>query len=233
MQELFLVGIATLSPILLVGLLAIRKLEYRGVLLFLWGCCFWAVGPQWLRHAMLLVPIWVFLVGPHLHGFKSVLLVGLLVGIEHNWGPLMSRWSTSWEVMRGAVKEESFLKKNVVGYQALTWVDQKLPKDSCPALLFVWSGAVLNRPYILSSVEDHIPVREWLIKYRENALNVLECDHLVVGNPAMNRKTYSFLADEVYQSQIVEPLKLLEERLLQQGTLVYTAKGVRVYRIEK
>ena len=135
--------------------------------------------------------------------------------------------------MRGVVKEESFLKKNVVGYQALTWVDQKLPKDSCPALLFVWSGAVLNRPYILSSVEDHIPVREWLIKYGENALNVLECDHLVVGNPAMNRKTYSFLADEVYQSQIVEPLKLLEERLLQQGTLVYTAKGVRVYRIEK
>ena len=224
-----------LSPILLVGLLIIRKMEVRGMFLFFWGCCFWAAGPQWLRHAILLVPIWVFLVGPHiqLKSVKIALLVGLFWGVESNWGPLLSRWSTSWEVMRGVVKEESFLKKNVVGYQALKWVDQKLPNDSCPALLFVWSGAVLDRPYILSSVEDHIPVRSWLNKYGDDALDVLKCDYLVIGNPAMSRKKYLFLSDDVYQKQIVEPLKLLEERLLLQGSMVYTAKGVRVYRIEK
>ena len=224
-----------LSPMLLVGLLVVQKLDYRGILFFLLGCVFWAAGPQWLRHAMLLVPIWVFLLGPHIHtkGIRILLFAGLFLGVDPNWGPLLSRWSASWEVMRGVVTEESFLKEKIVGYQALKWVDQKLPSDSCPALLFVWSGAVLNRPYVLSSVEDHIPVRAWLRKYGEEAFDVLECDHLVVGNPAMSRKKYSFLSDEVYQKQILVPLEQLEEQLLKQAVMVYTAKGVRVYRIEK
>ena len=224
-----------LSPMLLVGLLVVQKLDHRGILLFLLGCSFWAIGPQWLRHAVLLIPIWVFLLGPHIHTkiLKIALFIGLFMGVNHNWGPLLSRWNASWEVIRGVVNEESFRKENIVGYQALQWVNQKLPKDSCPALLFVWSGAILDRPYILSSVEDHIPVRSWLRKYGNDALDVLECDHLVVGNPAMSRKKYLFLSDEVYQQQIIDPLELLEERLLQQGVMVYTAKGIRVYRIEK
>ena len=135
--------------------------------------------------------------------------------------------------MRGAIAEESFLQDNIVGYTALKWVDQKIPESSCPALLFVWSGAVLNRPYILSSVEDHIPVRSWLRKYGDDSFDVLECDYLVVGDPAMSRKNYFFLSDDVYQNQITEPLKQLEDQLLRFGTIVFTAKGVRVYRLEK
>ena len=175
-----------LSPILLVGTLA-HTYGISRCFTFVWGCCFWAVGRNGCA-MQCLVPIWVFLGCPHLHG--KVYFCWSVSGMEHNWGPLMSRWSASWEVMRGVVKEECSLKEcgRVSGPKM---GGSEVSKDSCPALLFVWSGAVLNRPYILSSVEDHIPVREWLIKYGENALNVLECDHLVVGNPAMNRKTYS------------------------------------------
>ena len=224
-----------LSPMLLVGLLAIRSLKYKDMIFFAMGCFFWAAGPQWLRHAMLLIPIWIFLIGPHLQDnrTKLVLFAGLFLGMNTNWGPLFSRWSASWEVMRGVVTEESFLKENVVGYQALRWVDEKVPNDSCPALLFVWNGALLNRPYILSSVEDHIPVRSWLRKYGDDALNRLECDHVVVGKSAMSRKKYFFLSDESYYEQISKPLEQLEELLLRQGVMVYTAQGVRVYRIEK
>ena len=224
-----------LSPMLLGGVLAWKYCSKKETMLFLWSCIFWAMGPQWLRHAMLIVPIWVFLVSPHVRGAHTryALVVGFLLGMSSNWGPLFSRWSDSWEVIRGDVQEEVFLHEHVVGYEALRWVDQKIPKESCPALLFVWSGAVLNRPYILSSVEDHIPVRAWLNTYGEDAFTALECDYVVVGNPAMNRKKYSFLSDDMYAEQVKRPLSLLEELLLKRGTLVFTAKGTRIYRIEK
>ena len=86
------------------------------------------------------------LVGPHLHGFKSVLLVGLWLEWSIIEGPLMSRWSASWEVMRGVVKEESFLKKNVVGYQALTAGGSESTQRFLSCSFICVSGAVLNRP---------------------------------------------------------------------------------------
>ena len=112
-------------------------------------------------------------------------------------------------------------------------MDQKLPADACPALAFVWAGSLLNRPYVLSSVEDHIPVRSWLRTYQKESLAVLPCEYIVVGKPAMSRTRYGFLSDDDFQKYVSEPLSLLEELLLQQGVLIYTAGGTRVYRIEK
>ena len=145
----------------------------------------------------------------------------------------MIRWGEKAKVLVGEITVEAYQKENIVGYEALRWVDEKIPDSSCPALVYVWSGAILNRPYILSSVEDHIPIRSWITRHREESLNVLSCDYLVVGSPAVHRKKYGFLSEDVYKEAFLEPIAYLEELLLQQGHLIYTQKGVRVYRIEK
>jgi hypothetical protein len=224
-----------LSPMLLGCVLVIFRCMRRDLALLLIGFVFWAMGPQWLRHLILVFPFLVFTVGSQLRDrwVQMVLMLGFLVGLSSNWGSVFSRWSDSWEVLRGAVHKEDFLKEKIVGYEALRWVDRKLPKDSCPALAFVWGGSVLNRPYVLSSVEDHIPVRSWLRTYQKESFSVLPCDYIVVGKPAMNRNRYAFLSDEEYKKYVIEPISMLEELLLQQGVLIYTARGTRVYRIEK
>ena len=224
-----------LSPMVLVVFLCLWNAPKRDSILFGIGCVFWAMGPQWLRHFVLLLPILVFIVGENVHKVwvQRVMFVGFLLGVGENWGPIFSRWSASWGVIRGEVQEEAYLEEHVVGYKALTWVDHKLPSDSCAALAYVWAGSVLNRRYILSSLEDHIPIRHWLKTHQKTSLSVLPCEYIVVGNHAMDRKRYSFLSEEVYEAQVKAPILLLEELLLQQGILIYTAKGVRVYRVEK
>jgi len=224
-----------LSWMLMVSGLAWIRLRKKELFLLAMGCAFWALGPQWLRHFTLLLPLMVFLIGPQLRlrWFQGLLFLGFLYSISNNWGPLFSRWSAKWEVIRGEQNEEVFLSENIVGYDALQWVNTKIPKDSCPALLFVWGGAVLDRPYLLSSVEDHIPVRAWIKTHKERSFSVLPCDYVVVGKAAMSRKRYSFLSDEQYQHQIERPLAELETLLLKKAVLVYTEKGIRVYRIQK
>ena len=73
---------------------------------------------------------------------------------------------------------------------------QEDPKEDCPALLYIWSGSVLSRSYF-SSVEDHIPVREWILRHKEESLifalllcgDWFSCDF---------EKRYAFLDGETY-----------------------------------
>ena len=205
-------------------------------LLFLFlGFVFWAVGPQWLRHLILLFPIFVFVVAKHVNnnGSRLVLCCGLILGMSSNWGPLVSRWSAKWETIRGETDTAVFLSENIVGYDALQWANKKVPPEECISVIYLWGGAVLDRPYILSSVEDHIPIRSWLQRNQEQSFDVLSCRYLVVGKAMMTRKRYAFLSDERFQKQIAEPLLMFDELLIKKATLVYTAKGNRVYRLQK
>lgn len=224
-----------LSPMLAAagGLLFWANRKEKMLLIF--GFVFWAFGPQWLRHLMLLLPLYVYIVVPFCRGrvCKSILILGLIWGMSSNWGRLLIRWGEAAQVLVGEVSEERYKKENIVGYEALLWVDTKLPSDACPALVYVWSGSVLSRPYILSSVEDHIPIRDWILKHREESLDILPCSYLVMGSPAIHRKRYAFLEDKEYNRLFAEPIAYLEELLLQQGHLIYTRQGFRVYRIEK
>jgi len=224
-----------LSWMLLGACLLLWKTDKKNLAFLFLGFVFWAVGPQWLRHLILLLPMLVFVVGKYIHnnGARFVLCCGLLLGLSGNWGPLFSRWSAKWDVIRGEMDRDSFLSEEIVGYDVLQWANKKVPKEECISVIYLWSGAVLDRPYILSSVEDHIPIRSWIKRNQEQIFDVLSCKYLVVGKAMMSRKRYDFLSDENFQKQITEPLAILDELLIKKARLVYTAKGNRVYRIQK
>ena len=91
----------------------------------------------------------------------------------------------------------------------------------------------MNRPYLLSSVEDHIPVRAWIRKNGEQSISNLEAEFLIMGKPAISYKKYPFLSKETYKKEFEEPIQQFEELLLKQAVLVYTDRGYRVYRVKK
>ena len=116
----------------------------------------------------------------------------------------------------------------------MNWANEQLPEDATVALLYTWSGYFLERDYVLGSVEDHIPVRHWLLTHKEQSLSDLReagVTHLIVGRIGFLHKTYSFLPDEAFQAAFLEPLALLEELLLREAVLVQEANGVRIYRL--
>ena len=204
-------------------------------LLLLLSFIFWAIGPQWLRHLMLLVPIYVYVVSREFQHrlFRTATFMAFLAGVPSNWGPMMIRWGEATKVITGEQSEIEYQKDNIVGYSALKWSNEKIPEDNCAVLVYVWGGALLDRPYVLSSVEDHIPVRSWVMEHGKQSLQKWPCDYIIVGRPALHRKSFRFLSDTEYKRLFETPLKQLEDLLQTQAHLIYTAQGVRVFRIEK
>ena len=92
----------------------------------------------------------------------------------------------------------------------------------------------MNKSYIFSSIEDHIPVRHWLLTHQQDSLSLLRekgITHLVVGPSTFLHKQYSFLSKEDFLSQFIEPIEMLEELLLQEGELIQQFSKYKVYRL--
>ncbi|MEC7985701.1 MAG: hypothetical protein VX278_11100 [Myxococcota bacterium] len=226
-----------LNPIVFVAVFFTFALHKRWIALVCFSLFFWAMGPQWIRHLLMVLPILGYMFARTMVSapmeLRGAVFVCILFGLPGNWGPLLARWSEAWTVVSGQVPREEFQEEHIPGFQALHWADRKLPKDAVLDLFYVWGGSVLNRPYRLSSVEDHIPVRSWIRKHGDDSIDKLNTEFLIVGKPAISYKKYSFLSKEVYEKEFEAPIAKLEELLLKQSVLVYTAKGYRVYRVKK
>jgi hypothetical protein len=115
------------------------------------------------------------------------------------------------------------------------WANEHLPDDASVAVLFEWPVHLIDRTTVLGSVEDHVPIRYWLLVHKGESLEALRergVTHLVVGRFKFLRKWYPFLSDEVFASMFQAPVATLEQLLLQEATLVFEANHTRVYRLE-
>ena len=154
---------------------------------------------------------------------------------DHRYlGPLLPRLADRLPVATGQEPVADYLARVEDAFPAMRWANDSLPQDAQVALLYTWTGYLLQRDYVLGSVEDHIPVRHWLLTHGEDSLTELQAlgvTHLIVGRIGFLHKTYSFLSKEAFEEAFLDPLELLEERLLVDAVLIYEARGVRVYRL--
>lgn len=197
----------------------------------------WAAGPHWLRYLLPGLPILALALGAgSTHTPRLALAAVLVVGLPANWGPLLPQLADRLPAATGQEPRDDYLARKAPSWPAIRWANAHLPEDARVAILYAWSGYLLQRPYVLSSVEDHIPVRHWLLTHGDQSIDRLRAvgvSHLIVGSSLPIRRVYPFLSDEDFAQGFVRPSEILEERLLREAILIYEENRIRVYEIRQ
>lgn len=191
------------------------------------GCMGWALGPHWLRYLLPTLPVLAVFIGAGTRvlprwGVAALGLVGVL-GLPANLGPWLQRLTPAIPVALGA-PAEAFLEDRVPGYTAARYCAEHLPPDARVALLFAWPGYYVDRDYVLSSVEDHVPARHLLYTHGDDTLQALRdqgVTHVLAGRVNFIHKSYPFLSEQAFVEQFVQPEAQLEALLLAEGRLVF------------
>lgn len=222
------------------ALLALRRpLTRRFALAAAVACLAWAAGPHWLRYLLPALPaLALFLAagapqGPGI-GRAALVACGLL-GLPANWSPLLVQAADRLPAALGHEPADTFVARHHPPTAAITWANRHLPEDAVVALLYDWSRTLVQRPVLLGSVEDHVPVRHWLLTRGPRALDDLRdagATHVIVTTTRFLPTTYPFLSDDERQRDLDVPGQLLDELLLRQGTLLYQDGRTRVLRLD-
>jgi hypothetical protein len=162
-------------------------------------------------------------------------VVAVLLGVPSNLAPIAAEVGDRVPVITGAESREAWLARSLDDYPAIAWSNEHLPADARVALVFDWSGYLLDRPYVLGSVEDHVPMRHWLVSHGEHSLSDLRAagvTHVVFTRTRFISKTYAFLDPAAFDRWFTQPVDLLDELLLMQATLLYQHGRTSVYRLD-
>ncbi|MCK6513794.1 hypothetical protein L6R46_01885 [Myxococcota bacterium] len=197
----------------------------------------WALGPHWLRYLLPAAPLLGLAVGAAAVTLPSwgraVLVIGGVLGLPASWGPWLGPTAQEAAVVVGAASRESLLKERVPGWGAIEYINKYTEPDARVALLFSWPGYYVERPYVLGSVEDHVPARHLLLTQGDAALTTLRdlgVTHAVVGEVRFLKKTYPFLDEGRFRREFTEPEAALGELLLKEGTVVFEEGRTAVWR---
>ena len=229
------VFLGRISPLFLLGaVLAIAPLvRKRGPLLGLAavamvGCAGWAAGPHWLRYLLPTLPLLAVLAGVGAAALPRWGLVPVAAvwawGLPSNLGPWLD------QVPREAVDVDA----RVPGHDAAVYASRYLPEDAVVAVLFAWPAYYVERPYVLSSVEDHVPTRHLLYTKGDDTLKWLRqqgVTHVLTGRVNFIHKSYPFLDEATFREQFEAPEAQLEELLLAEGVLLYESSRYSVWRL--
>lgn len=198
----------------------------------------WAMGPHWLRYLLPALPLIALTLAAGLSTSRGVLPVAVALviglGLPSNWGPLLAPLADRLPAAIGQESREAYLSRTEETWATMQWSNTHLPEDARVAILYAWTGYFLERPVVLSSVEDHIPVRHWLMMHGTASLSALKdqgVSHLIVGQTMPIQNAYPFLSDEEFVRGFAEPSMLLEELLLQEAILLFEENRLRVYRL--
>lgn len=235
------------SPLLLAlvpgALAALRRpLPRRLALAAAVSALAWAAGPHWLRYLVPALPLVALALAagvPQGPGparlARAALALCLLAGLPANLGPLLLRAADRLPAATGHEARAAFLVRHHPPAAAALWANQHLPPDAVVAQLFDWSTALIDRPVLLGSVEDHVPSRAWLLTHGQASLRDLQAagaTHLVVTRTRFLAKLYPFLTEDERSRELEAPVAFLDELLLAQATLIYQDGQTRIYRLE-
>lgn len=221
------------APLLGAGLWRSRPDTRRLAVVVLAGIVGWALGPQLFRYLLPLSGIAALMGGALSPGWPALLL--WLAALPANVAPAWERAAGRIAVARGAEDRAVFLEREVSAWPALTFLREHVPPDAEIALLYAWHGYYVDQPYVLGSVEDHVPTRWWLWSHGDAALADLSAagvTHLLVGDVRSIRKSYPFLSPAVLRAQFTEPEERLRELLLRDATRLFAANRWELWRLD-
>ncbi len=223
---------------LLWGLLIFAAPQWRrpdvrrlGLLLLL-GFVGWASSAQLLRYLIPLAGIAALLLGAVRPGLAP--LLALLLSLPANLAPAWKRAAARAAVVTGREDAETFLTRELPAWPAVRYVRDWVPREDTVALLNCWPSYYIDQPYLLGSVEDHVPVRHWVFTHGAESVRALAdlgVRWLVVGDTKYLRKSYRFLPDSVWQRQLRDPQTALETALARDAVRVFFENHHAVWRI--
>ena len=215
--------------------LVLWEKQYRSFVVFGVCCIFWSIGPHWIRHMIVFLPIGASIFSKNIpkrlmHGiwFVYMLLLPwqlstLLLDIE---AKIQSVFLMS--------EAETLQSKKVPGWDVGKWIKEHTPKDAKIAFFYSWSGLATDRYFVLGSVEEHIPTRNWLMTHKNQSLLELQklgIDYVVVGPAPKYKAGWDFLQKSDFEQRFVQPQNMLNNCLLRDAVMLYQHKGFSFYRI--
>ena len=193
----------------------------------------WGASAQVMRYLLPLVGV-AALAGAA-SGWRALALVLVVASLPKNAEPLAKETRDRVSVVRGAEDEETFLARELPAWGALRYLRDHVPAEDPVALLYAWQGYYLRQPYLLGSVEDHTPTRQWLASHGDAALYALYdrgVRWLLVGDLHFLRKSYAFLPVPEWREQFVEPQEQLRHLLRRDAERLHAAAHWEVYRLD-
>ena len=194
--------------------------------LILGGSVFWFLGPHWIRHLLPFMGVFLIFSIRSLEITKwhhAIVALLFCVGLPSNLSPFVERQIDRWN---GEVTPK--------GIEATEWLNVHAD-NGVVALFCVWTGALLDRPYVLSSVEDHTPIRHWLLSHGDQAIPALKSEgvrYVAFGPHQFYRSAYPFLSEAELERDWQRPMENLERQLQQHGRWVTRLDGVDIYLLE-
>jgi len=192
------------------------------------GFALWAVGPHWLRYLLPTLPLLALAAAAGLARLpRWALPFGAavwLAGLPANLQPSLSQASEQAAVALGQESPEDYLQRELPPWSALRWLNEETGPEARVALLYSWYAWHLQRPWILGSVEDHVPTRHLLALHGDQALEQLRAagvSHLLVARIHFLRKSYPFLDEASFEARFRQPEEQLQRLLVQEAVLVF------------
>ncbi|MDP2304859.1 MAG: hypothetical protein Q8P18_02405 [Pseudomonadota bacterium] len=208
---------------------AVRRLAFVAAL----GFVGWALGAQIVRYLLPIAAIAALAGGALPRRWPAWLL--LAVSLPANLAPTLQRSAERVAVATGNQTPDAFLSDALPAWGALRFLREHVPLDAPVAMLFAWHGYYVKQPWILGSVEDHVPTRYWAWQHGDEALHALRdggVRYLLVGDIHFIKKSYPFLTPGVLQAQFTDPEARLREQLLRDATRLYAAARWEVWRLD-
>jgi hypothetical protein len=202
------------------------------------GLLLWSLGTQWLRYLLPLFPLLALACAAGLARLPKFVHVAALlcwlVGLPANLRPVLSEAAERAPVALGIEEPEAYLARQIDAWPAVRWVNRYSPQDARVALLFGWYGAQLERPWLLGSVEDHVPTRHLLALHGDGVLEALReagATHVLTSRIRFLHKSYPFLDDQAFEEQFVRPEQRLQQALDQGAVLMFQHGRHAVYEL--
>jgi len=203
----------------------------------------WTAGPHWIRYLLPASPILALAL---ISGFrplnrwgKTGVYLAIALGLPGNWGPWLEDLSERAPAALNSHKANALLEKTVPGWEAVDWINTHTPKEATVGLLFAWSKLYIDRPFLLGSVEDHVPTRVLIEEHGTAALQELKTQgvtYLLVRNACDEcsnflSKSYPFLSGQEFEDLFVDRETVLKEQLTRDAVKVFESAKYSVWRL--
>lgn len=209
-----------------------RAIALAGVVAFV----AWFGGMQWVRHLIPAAPLFALAVGVTAARLPPRWLGAAAIAWALTLPPqavdLVRRAADGLPVLTGATSTADWREARVAAAAAAAWVNTNTPPDAKVALLFAGEVALVDRPTVLGSVEDHTPSRWWVWHHGDHALTALRdagVRYVLVQRTSLLRQTYPFVPADVFADQLEAPPKRLRALLAAEATEVYASGRYSVW----
>lgn len=202
------------------------------------GLGMWTAGTQWLRYLVPLLPVAALALAAGLSRLPrwaaAAVALCWLLGLPANLRPVLSVARDQAPVALGLEPASALLDARVTAWPAIRWINEHSPADAHVALLFSWQAALLERPWVLGSVEDHVPTRHFLALHGDGALDALRAEgvtHVLTSRINFLHKAYPFLDQPSFEAWFEQPEAQLEALLEEDAVLMFEQGRHAVYRL--